>query len=223
MQSDEVETTAPDETAHYRPLSSTAVACFTLGLLSPLALVNWYLAAVPMVALLLGLRARWRIAQFPDEYTGLGLANVGLLLAAISWPAGWAHLGYEYLTEVPPGYQRISYAELQFDPATPQVPVPRTAIALDGKRVFLKGYVYPGPVQHKIQRFLLVRDNGTCCFGGSKPKLNDMIDVTLSGNLTLDYDTGVHKVAGTFRVAPQIGVDPSVGTVLYQLEADHLE
>lgn len=212
-----------EEVASYRSLSSAAVVCLVLGLLSPLTAVAWVMAAIPALALVVGAWALWRIRRFPDDYTGVGLAKTGMALAAVSWPLGWGRLAYEYATEVPPGYQRISYAELQTDPARPNEIVPASAAALDGKRVFIKGYVYPGATDHGIRRFLLVRDNGTCCFGGEKPKLNDMIDVTLTGDLAINYSTGVRKVAGTFKVAPQQGIDPSVGIVLYQLEADYVK
>lgn len=216
------ETPAAAETA-YRALSTAAVACLVLGILSPLAAVSWVFGVIPALAIGLGMRALWRIRQFPEDYTGLGLARAGLALAAISWPLGWGRLTYEYVTEVPDGFQRISYAELQADPHKPEELVPPTALALDGKRVFIKGYVYPGAMNHGIKRFLLVRDNGTCCFGGQKPKLNDMIDVTLGGDLAIDYTTGIRKLAGTFRVAPRQGVDPEVGMVLYQLDADYVK
>lgn len=214
---------ALDPEVGYRALSVAAVGCLVLGVMSPLAAVSWMFAVIPALAILLGLRALWRIRQFPDDYTGLKLAKAGILLAAVSWPMGWGRLVYAYVTEVPEGYQRINYAELQADPEKPQEVVPPSALALDGKRVFIKGYVYPGATNRGIKRFLLVRDNGTCCFGGQKPKLNDMIDVTLAGDLAIDYSTGIRKLAGTFKVAPGQGLDPSVGMVLYQLEADYVE
>ena len=123
------------------------------------------------------------------------------------------------MTEVPLGYERISYAELQANETG--APVPASAKALDGKKVFIKGYVYPGAQTQGIQRFVLVRDNGTCCFGGAMPKLNDMVDVKLADSLRVNYSTGVFRVAGTFRVQPTDA--PGLGQVLYQLDADYVK
>ena len=49
---------------------------------------------------------------------------------------------------------------------------------LDGKKVFIKGYMYPSSQMTGIREFVLCRDNGTCCFGG-QPRLTDMIRVKL--------------------------------------------
>ena len=58
--------------------------------------------------------------------------------------------------------------------------VPPEIAALDGKRVFIKGYIRPDSitVSKGINRFLLVRDNNQCCFGSlSDVKYYDQIDV----------------------------------------------
>ena len=89
---------------------------------------------------------------------------------------GW--LTYDYLTEVPDGYERISYADLQPDPAQAGQVVPPSALELEGKKIFIKGYIYPGREKDGIRQFLLVRDQGDCCFGGN-PKITDRIQVTL--------------------------------------------
>jgi hypothetical protein len=68
---------------------------------------------------------------------------------------------------------------------------------------------------------VLCRDNGTCCFGG-KPKLTDMIEVTLKYPLKLDYSPRLHKFAGVFHVQTVQSSDVS-SSVLYQLEADYLQ
>ena len=98
----------------------------------------------------------------------------GIVLAVIFWGVGAGRQFYIYATEVPEGYERISYADLQPQPDEPPDRVPPDAKALDGKKVFIKGYVYPGQRQYGITQFLLVRDQGSCCFGGN-PKVTDRI------------------------------------------------
>jgi len=204
----------------YRALSSSAVVSVLAGVASLTTMLDWVLGLVPAIGILMGLRALWQIRSNPEELTGTKVAAVGIALCALFWAGGWGWLAYDYYTEVPPGHLRISYAELQPDAAT-GAPIPSTAKQLDGQKIFIKGYVYPGPQKAGIKHFILVRDNGTCCFGGPEPKLNDMIEVKLTEPLSIEYSARVFKLAGTFHVNAS-DLD-SVGKVLYQLDADYVQ
>ena len=124
------------------------------------------------------------------------------------------------MTEVPPGYQRLNYAELQPDPETQGEVFPPAIEQRDGDRVFIKGYVFPAKQTSGIKQFVLCRDNGDCCFGG-QPKLTDRVLVTLKGPLSLNFSTRLQRVAGTFRVEPGQGTD-GISGVIYHLDADYL-
>ena len=101
--------------------------------------------------------------------------------------------------------------------------VPPSALELEGKKIFIKGYVYPGRQKDGIRQFLLVRDQGDCCFGGN-PKLTDRIQVTLEDPLVLSYAPRLHHLGGTFHVEPQDkAIDGAVGGVFYHLKADYLK
>lgn len=204
----------------YRAPSSLAVACFALGLLSGLTFLAWWLATLPAAALGLGVLATRQIRRRSDELTGMRLVGVGMTAAAVFWAGGWGWLGYEYATEVPEGYRRITYDLLQPDPATPNV-LPAGLAELNGQQVFIKGYMYPPPYPAGIRRFLLVRDSGSCCFGGN-PKITDRIQVQVAAPEGVEYNTGVIKLAGVFRVAEQAqvhGVGDNVpGGILYHLD-----
>ena len=209
----------------YRALSSSAVASCVLGALSVSTLLSYeyglVLGAIPILALLLGVYALWTISRNPMELTGKWLAQLGVMSGAFFLVTGWALAGYVYATEVPPGYERLTYSDLQPDPDQPRQIVPEGIEKWDGKRVFIKGYVYPGAQQENIKKFVLCRDNGDCCFGGS-PKLTDMVLVELADPLRLTYSKRVQRLAGTFRVKQGQATD-GLGGVLYQLEADYLE
>jgi hypothetical protein len=196
-----------------------------LGVLSAACLLSYEyglaLGIVPIVAILLGGRALWVIYQNPQEFTGKRLALAGLTMGSVFLVAGMGMAGVVYATEVPEGYQRISYQQLQPDESSPGQIMPPSAMELNGKRVFIKGYVYPGAQQQGIRQFVLCRDNGDCCFGGN-PKLTDMILVNLVDPLRLTYSRRLQRLAGTFRVQPAQGTD-GLGGVLYQLEADYLQ
>lgn len=206
---------------HYRVISSLAVVSFVVGLLSALILFDWILGIIPTIGIICGTLALLRIRSRPEELTGEGIALIGTLISTLFLLGGWSWAIYDYTTELPPDAMRISYAQLQPPESEPgQVP-PESAKEFNGKRVFIKGYVYPTGQRTGIQQFVLCRDNGTCCFGG-QPKLTDMIEVTLRPPLKLDYSPRLHKLAGVFRVQTVQSADVK-GSILYQLEADYLQ
>jgi hypothetical protein len=214
---------AAEEYEQYRALSTASVASVIVGLLSSLAILDWTLVMVPAAGVLLGAYAWISVHRRSAELTGEGLARAGLVLSLVFLVAGPAWLTYDFVTELPEGYERVSYAQLQPDPAVRSQLIPQSARDLEGKKVFIKGYVYPGRQTKGIREFLLVRDRGECCFGGN-PKITDRIQVTLEEPLRLTYETRLHKLGGTFHVEPlDSTIDGAKGGVFYHLQADHLE
>ena len=202
----------------YKALSSAAVSAFATGLLSCLALLDWWLALIPLVSIVLAIYALCLIRRRAGELTGAGFAKIAIVLAVLFLVTGWCRLGYIYATEVPEGYTRIGYAALQPEREISQQTTPQTAIALDGKKVFIKGYVYPGGSQRTgIRCFLLVRDKGDCCFGGD-PKLTERIQVNLNSLEGMAYTTGICKIAGVFRIDLQQAAIDGPGGILYHLD-----
>lgn len=201
----------------YRALSTAAVASLVLGALSILTLLDWWLGLIPLAGVILGFVALRNIRKQPEEYTGRGAAIAGIVLAALFWIGGFGRLGYIQATEVPPGYERIEYSLLQPGPNDSPVSIPPEAKDLDGKKIFIKGYVYPGLKKQGITEFLLVRDNGTCCFGGN-PKITDRIQVSLADTNGVTYSQGLFKVAGTFHVTPPREAIDAKGIVFYHLD-----
>jgi hypothetical protein len=212
-----------DNYEQYRALSTASVAGLILGLLSPLAILDWLFLVVPICGALVSLLAIIKIRRHRDELSGEPLARVGLILSLLFGVVGPGWLGYVYATEVPEGYARIGYAQLQPDETQPGQIVPPAALELEGKRVFIKGYVYPGQRKDGIREFLLVRDQGDCCFGGN-PKITERILVKLESPLELTYQPRLHKLGGTFHVEPHDkAIDGAAGGVLYHLKADYLK
>lgn len=217
----EIFESAPAPEVNYKALSSAAVLSVILGLLSAAALLDWILLGIPLVGILTGFYACRNVRQRSEELTGSGLARAGLALSVLFLFTGAGRLSYIYATEVPENHQRISYAELQPDPDEPDQLMPREALALDGKKVFIKGYPLAGRQMEDIRHFVLVRDKGDCCFGGN-PKLTDQIEVVLADPLRLSYEPRLLKLAGTFRIhLPPEGLAPS--RPIYYLEATHLQ
>jgi hypothetical protein len=144
-----------------------------------------------------------------------------------------SYSGFVYATEVPDGYIRTSFAELRPDEveARSDQVIPLTIAELEGKKVFIKGYMRPGnhysaggqPVSTGIASFLLVRDNNQCCYGDlSTVKYFDQMLVAMKGRQRLSYHTGIFRMGGTLRLHPEYAHDTSRGPT-YMLEADYAE
>src|SRR5687767_2798698 len=103
----------PEDDTDYRTLSGVAVAGFVAGLLSVLAFLACSLSVVPLAGVLLSWRALASIRRYPDEISGRKLARAGLALSLVCLLGSWTLHTVEYMTEVPPGYERLSYSVLQ--------------------------------------------------------------------------------------------------------------
>jgi hypothetical protein len=200
----------------YRALSGTAIAAAAVALLSPLVVLGWSFAAVPVVGLVLAVAALGDIARRPAAVTGRGLALAALAGSGISLIGGLAYLAAVYTAELPEGFARLNYAMLQPLPGDPATAVPDSARDMDGREVLLKGYMYPGSRQRGITEFLLCRDQGDCCFGGT-PKITDRVLVRLADPKGIDFTQRLVKIAGRFRIEPA-GTADLGGGVLYHLD-----
>ncbi len=224
----------------YRPLSTGAIASAVLGVLSLLMFVAGrdslqaclMLSPIPLVGLTVGLKALAAIRSMPDQLSGRKAAQVGVALAIVSLIGGIGFAGYVHATEVPAGYVRTSFQAFRPDEVDERrgAAIPVDIQNLDGKKVFIKGFVRPGttitkdgtPVRRRAGRFLLVRDNNECCFGDqNKVKYYDQALVSLVDNKTMDDSRRLFRVGGTLRILPERSRAP--GRPVYLLEADYLQ
>ena len=105
----------------YKTLSKGAVFSLLLSLLSipTVALfvfadeVFWVSTIVPITAIVLGVVSLVRIRRNPIELTGLIPAVLGIMIGLPTIAGGSAMQAYIYMTEVPEGYERISWYELR--------------------------------------------------------------------------------------------------------------
>ena len=109
----------------------------------------------------------------------------------------------------PAGGLRVSFDDLDLLKVLNAEPVPADVVShfpdwlngLDGKRVRLRGFMYP-TYADPVTRFILARDNQICCFGRS-PKPYDLVTVTLAeGEASAYIQNRPFDVAGTFRIDP---------------------
>jgi hypothetical protein len=181
---------------------------------------------LPLVGAVLALVALSSIRRYPKEYAGRPLATFALVshlgMLAVSIPTH----AYIQATEVPDGYQAVSFSELQPDPEKGEYGLPQHALDLVGKEVFVKGYIHPGVASSgKVDNFILVRDFGICCFGGQPPPTH-MMEVKIVGKAPrLSYSTTrMVRLAGKFFVVPpQSRETLDVQNVVYYLEADYVK
>lgn len=213
--------TYEDEYQPYRAVSKMAVICLVLSLAS---ITAWIVAAtlfLPVAGIVFGLVALGKIRRYPNELTGRLAALIGIALSSVTLIGGGALHAYVYATEVPEGYERISFNELQPDKRRLGEVVPQRAFDLNGKQVFIKGYLYPDGQLYNIKQFVLIPDMGTCCFGG-QPALTDMIEVTLKDPLRVEFARRKRKFAGTLIVDGSLKPVNKLGGVAYRLKADYV-
>lgn len=198
------------------PVSALLGVCALSGLLSPLGLV------FGVFGLTLGFLGLRQIQRAEGDLGGGKIATLGTTLSAVLLLCGTGLHIYWYQTEVPDGYQRISFgadiSKKGFVVEDGEVRPDPTIEALEGKPLFVKGYMYPEQKLDGISTFILCRDNGQCCFGG-QPKLTDMIKVTMTEGQAARYSDHMVSVAGVFRLRDlrKAGnLEPA-----YELEATH--
>jgi len=80
------------------------------------------------------------------------------------------------------------------------------AQSLFGKRIRIRGYMYPTLRRKGLTQFVLVRDNLECCFGPGAA-LYDCIVVTMAPGKTAEYSIRPIAVEGTFRLEELPGPD----------------
>ncbi|MEE3373009.1 MAG: DUF4190 domain-containing protein [Planctomycetota bacterium] len=189
--------------AAYRALSKSAIVSVSFAILAAGGVLAIPLMVFALCGLLFGVISLRALKRYPNELTGRGPAWAGIVLSLAMFTGAAGRHTWIYLTEVPEGYQRISFYDLRPRRRSMEL-VSGTAVDLNGKKVFIKGYMHPGVKdQGKVQQFVLVPDMKTCCFGG-QPDLFDMMEVTLTGvtkgKTNLKYSTQKLKLAGDFVI-----------------------
>ena len=233
-------TSQPEAGFHpYRAVSRSAVVALVLGIFGLILLsltlvsvftrygdatpVGIWTALLGVLGLCLGLAAVRTIRRYPTEYTGASLARVAVFACLVEVLCGTAAAIYTYANEVPEGYERISFFDLQPDPDQPELPVSPMSIELSGKKIFIKGYMHPAVASRgAVDHFILVNDLGTCCFGG-QPKPTHMIEIYIPDrNRRIAYSQATIKLAGTFAVSREPGQSMGLAGVWYHLKVDEV-
>ena len=175
-------TTSDSEELDYVPVSPWAPISLCMGLLGLTGFIGYFGLYVAFFGIFVGVGAIKQIRSSGGFVKGTWMAMLGLVLSICSFCLGSAKMSYDYQHEVPAGYQRVNFqkdvAEKQFVFVGGYRKLDPAVAAVIGKKVYLKGFMYATQATEGLQQFILLKDNGECCFGG-KPKSHDYIIVTL--------------------------------------------
>lgn len=220
-----------DAPLEYRALSTGAIVSLILGFASVFTLLTaptsiqatLMMVPIPIAGLCFGIYAWLKIRQLPDELTGGRIAVAGMVLSVLFLVSGLGLASYVYATEVPDGYQRVAFTEMKPDEVQKlnNIVVPEEVMNLQGQRVFIKGYMRPPSQMYGLDSFLLVRDNGECCFGQNLPEYYDRVQIHLMPPLRTDYSTRMYRVAGTLEI--DLSAVGHTDRPVFSLVADYLK
>jgi hypothetical protein len=211
----------------YRPVPVLAPVSLLLGLLSALGFVGIVVAPLGLIGIVVSLLCIVRLRKFRGEYGGMWLAVTGLVLSFVFFTTSAGLWAYTYTTEVPPDYRRLNFNDdiskkgfVKADGGK-AIDFHQDVKQLDGKKIFLKGYMYPTKKTNGLSSFLLVKDNAQCCFGGN-PAITDMILIDLENGKKADFRQGIlMSVAGVFHCKPASG--PAGLMPVYSIDSASVE
>jgi hypothetical protein len=205
---DESPETAESAPTRYRSLNVTAILSLVFGFFSILTVFGWVFWAIPILSIALAVRALKHIRYASQEYTGEGFARAGIAVAIVLWLSGM----YIQPNADQPG-EIIPPAAFELEPSDNN----------PDKRIFIKeGYIYPGRRSINIKEFILVPTLSHCQYCQQQLRSTDMINVKLTGDLTVDYSSRPIKIGGKMHIDREQAVNP-FGGLPYQLEADYVQ
>lgn len=91
--------------------------------------------------------------------------------------------------------------------------------SLLGKKIRIRGYMYPTLRKKGLKQFVLVRDNMECCFGPGAA-LYDCVLVTMAPDQTAEYSIRPIAVEGTIRLEELPGGPGGRPLAIYQMIGD---
>ena len=215
----------------YRPIPASAplaagtgaLAClgpvwhFAEGI-SPLSIVAW--TFVCLAAGALGLLTLVKIRKTEGAFSGAKTAATGVVLGGV---AALCNIGVAALlvsTEVPDGFQSVNFTtDISQKGFSEKNSLHPDIAAMNGKPIYLRGFMYRGKQRLGLNSFVIVKDNQQCCFG-RQPNQSDMVEVFLPPGETFDLELGLTGVAGTFRTSNIRSQSDLQFRPIYRIDAD---
>jgi hypothetical protein len=204
----------------YQPMPLSAPVALFLGIAAFSGLMGLFGLALAAVGILVSIGSYLQIRASQGRLSGTKMAVGGGVLSILFLGAGSYLMISDYKNELPPGYQRVNFpkeiAEKGFVVQDGHMDLHPDVKPLVDQPLFLKGYMWQQGTYESS--FVLLKDNGKCCFGGN-PAPNDMIYVRLEENQTFRPMTGLVSVAGVFRANP----NAPLGEPVYVMDAKLVE
>lgn len=191
----------------YRPVPVLAPTAAALGVGAAVTFVSVYGAVIGVLAVVLGLACFLKIRNSNGELGGKAVALSGVVLGLMFSTTGSALHAYEYVHELPEGHIRVHFpteiSRKQFVIRQGMMALHPDVEPFVGQKVFIKGWMWQTQQIDELDSFVLLKDNGKCCFGGA-PKPWDMMVVEMADGKTARSYSGMVSVAGTLRIADQL-------------------
>jgi len=166
----------------YIPVSPWAPIALCMGLLGLTGFIGYFGLYVAFFGIFVGIGGLMQIRAAGGLAKGSLMATFGLVLSICSFGLGSAKMYYNFQHEVPEGYLRVNFpkdvAEKEFVYIGGHRKLHPDVASIVGKQVYLKGFMWATQSTEGLSQFILLKDNGECCFGG-KPKAHDYIVVKL--------------------------------------------
>ena len=221
----------PPEEFVYQPIPASAplaagagaLAClgpvwhFAEGI-SPLSILAW--TFVCAAAGVLGLLTLSKIRKTRGAFSGTKTAATGVVLGGI---AALSNIGVAALlitTEIPDGFAAINFTtDISKKGFGEKNALHPEIEAMNGKKIYLRGFMYRGKQRTGLNSFVIVKDNQQCCFG-RQPNQSDMVEVFMPPGETFDLELGLTGVAGTFRTFNARSQSDLQFRPIYRIDAD---
>ncbi len=206
----------------YVPVSPWGPISLIFGVISIAGYFGMFGLYVAFMGVILSVLALFRLKALAGMVKGRPMAIMGLLLSSTSLVFGSSLMVHNYRIECPEGYLRVNFprdiSEKQFIYFGNFRKLHPDVVPLVGQKVFLKGFMWQTEKAEGLTKFILLKDNGECCFGG-KAQPYDMMEVTLQDGKTTRAYFSMVAVAGVLRANVNAGEDEPV----YTVEADIVE
>ncbi|MDR1964885.1 MAG: hypothetical protein LBQ50_14025 [Planctomycetaceae bacterium] len=203
-------------TVGYRAISLLAILAFFFSLFTPLMFLSHWFVICPLFGAVCGLLGLYKILSCPFDYTGryFALAGIAFSLVIGLGAAGWGIWNYYF--SIPYGYTAVDFLELRPDPSTNKLPAHILEIAKDNRKIYVRGFMYPGRQLAGIQNFMLVRTVAHCKFCSPEQNPFDMNSIHCAGDLRVPFRTRAVHIGGELYINPEF----RYGELPYHIEAD---
>jgi len=203
----------------FQELNNLGVVSVVFGVLSILITFSWTLVVLPLTGIVLAWVALFQIKRKPGEYIGREFAVAGLWLSIAFGILGALFFVLGQHKGVPFGYEKVTFSDLKPNEEKNEV-IPEIANKLqrDKKKIFIRGFIYPGRKYMDLKEFILVPTVGHCQFCQTELKSTEMIRVKLEGDLTINYKDKLIGVGGKLTVNEKEAAKP-FGGIPYEISS----